>query len=109
MNNKITVPIDQYFKIFIPKYLETMKKAIGVKGEISQALEKNDFKTIQGWAHQIKTSGPGYGFYDIGVTGEKIDQSSENQDKKKIQYWLNELMDYLERVEPKYIEMDTEE
>ena len=96
---KILVEIDPDLEELIPGYLENRQKDI--EG-INEALARADFEWIQRLGHTLKGSGSGYGFDFISAIGLSLENSGKEKSAEKIQALVNDLCDFLERVEVVY-------
>ena len=69
---------------------------------IKNALTAGDFESIRVLGHSMKGSGGGYGFDRITEIGRAIEESAQNKDPAAILAHIDELADYLSRVEIVY-------
>jgi len=92
----ITVTVASEIEDLIPGYLENRKKDIE---SITEALTHGDYTTIQTLGHSMKGSGGGYGFKEITIIGNAIEQASKIEDAAQIQKQIDRLAEYLEKVE----------
>lgn len=98
-DEKIVVKVDEDMEDIIPEYLKNRHKDIQ-QTEIS--LKKNDFEKIRIIGHSMKGSGGGYGFDRITEIGAVIEQAAINQDSAGVRQQIEQLLDYLNRVEVTY-------
>jgi HPt (histidine-containing phosphotransfer) domain-containing protein len=98
--SKIRVEIEKDLKELIPQYLSNRDKDIQ---SIRQALEKKDFATIKSLGHQMKGSGGGYGFTGISTIGKHLEQAGQDNDAKAALLHLEELADYVQRLDIVYV------
>ncbi len=98
-NDKIKVEIDPDLEELIPGYLNNRRKDIE---SILQALQSDDFATIERMGHTMKGSGSGYGFDFISAIGMTLEESAKERSAQRIQTSVNELTDFLDRVEVVY-------
>ncbi len=96
---KIVVAIDPDLEELIPGYLENRQKDI--EG-INEALARAGFEWIERLGHTLKGSGPGYGFDFISAIGLSLENAGKEKNAEKIQVSVNDLCDFLERVEVVY-------
>lgn len=96
---KIMVRIDPELKDLIPEYLENRYKDIE---SMTEALEQNDYGTVQTLGHSMKGSGGGYGFEGITEIGRALEQAAKCQNSEEIRKLTSELRTYLECVEVIY-------
>ena len=93
---KIIVQVDTDLEDLIPGFLENRQRDITA---ISDALGRNDYDFIARAGHSMKGVGGGYGFDAITDIGGSIEQAAKQKDPVKIKHCLNELSDYLQRIE----------
>ncbi len=96
---RIIVEIDPDLEELIPGYLKNRQKDI--QG-INEALARADFEWITRLGHTLKGSGSGYGFDFISAIGLSLENSGKEKSVEKIQTSVNDLCDFLERVEVVY-------
>ena len=96
---RIIVQVDQEISDLIPGFLEN--RANDVRS-MKEALEEGDYETIRVLGHRMKGNGAGYGFEAITTIGGLLERSAKQRNIEEIQRWINELKDYLERVEVRY-------
>ncbi len=93
---KIIVSVDPDLEELIPEFLEMRQEDIQ---SMLGSLEKGDYKNIELLGHSMKGSGGGYGFDGITDIGRSIEVAAKEANSEEIKKWINELTDYLERVE----------
>ncbi len=98
-NEKIIVHVDPDLEDLIPDFLERRQDDLQT---IRNALGKNDFEAIRALAHTMKGVGGGYGFDEITTVSRAIEQAAEAKDEPGVKKGLDELADYLARVEVLY-------
>ena len=98
-SEKIRVHIDSDLRDLIPDYLKNREKDLLV---YQQALEEENFDTIAILGHTMKGSGGGYGFNDLSDIGRAIEKAAKNKDKKSVRQSINDLTDYLNKLEIVY-------
>jgi len=98
-HGKIVVKIDPDLEELIPGYLQNRMKDVQ---DAQKALNKEDFESIQRMGHTMKGSGGGYGFDFISAIGLALEDGANEKKPKKIQNSLQDLCDFLERVEVVY-------
>jgi HPt (histidine-containing phosphotransfer) domain-containing protein len=96
---KITVHVDPEIADLVPGFLENRRKDIETMGA---ALKQGDFETIQILGHSMKGAGGSYGFDAITDIGKSLEQAAKDKDIDRIGQSLQELSDYLDRVEVVY-------
>jgi len=96
---RIVVNIDPDLEELIPGYLNNRLKDI----QNAQALlSAEDFESIQRMGHTMKGSGGGYGFDFISAIGMALEEDAKEKNVNNIQTTLNNLCDFLERVQVVY-------
>jgi HPt (histidine-containing phosphotransfer) domain-containing protein len=95
-NEKIIIKIDPEIADLIPGFLENREKDIK---QMESYLETKNFEEIERLGHSMKGSGAGYGFEGISKIGKAIEIASKEKDIENIKKGMEELKDYLKRVE----------
>jgi histidine phosphotransfer protein HptB len=98
---KIVIHADPEIADLIPKFLDNRQKDINL---IESALEKNDFEAIRMLGHSMKGAGGGYGFDGVTEIGRNLEEAAKEADSNKIRNGVQELAEYLRRVEVIYDE-----
>ncbi|MBF0143703.1 MAG: Hpt domain-containing protein [Magnetococcales bacterium] len=98
-SERITVSIDKDLEDIAPGYLENRRKDLEL---LPQALEKADYATLRVLGHRMKGSGAGYGFNLITEIGRAIEEGAKSEDAAAIRNAIDNLGNYLERVELVY-------
>ena len=93
---KIIIQVDTDLEDLIPGFLENRQRDITA---MFDALGCNDYDFITRAGHTMKGVGGGYGFDAITDIGGSIEQAAKQKDPVKIKHCLNELSDYLQRIE----------
>jgi len=96
---KIIVRVDPEIADLIPGFLENRQKDIKT---MLEALDVGDYETIRVLGHTMKGSGGGYGFDAITDIGLSLEQAAKGKNSEEIQRWVEELSNYLEKVEVVY-------
>ena len=99
--DKITVYIDADLEDLIPGFLENRQSDIQA---INQALQEENYESVQVIGHGMKGAGGGYGFEEISEIGDMLEQAAKNEENRTIRILADELAAYLEKVEIKYEE-----
>ena len=93
---KIIIHGDPEIADLIPGYLENRRKdIIKMRG----ALDRNDYETIGYLGHSMRGSGEGYGFKGISAIGLELEQAAKTGNAEGISRRINELEDYIGRIE----------
>ncbi len=98
-DEKTQVSIDPDLRELIPQYLKNRRMEIEV---LRGALEGEDFDILEQTGHRIKGSAPVYGFKQIGVFGETLEQTAQQQDGAAIKNILLDYSNYLSRIKVAY-------
>jgi HPt (histidine-containing phosphotransfer) domain-containing protein len=96
---RITVNIDPDLEELIPGFLDNRSKDLQA---LRTALSASDFKTVQSLGHGLKGVGGGYGFDRISELGSKIETAVKSGALDTLPGLIDELADYLDRVEVKF-------
>jgi len=94
-----TVYVDSDLMEIIPGFLDNRRDDITA---MQAAVEEGDFETIRLLGHDMKGSGGGYGFDGITDIGRSLEQAAKDQDQTEIGKLVQELVNYVERVEIVY-------
>ena len=97
--NRIIVYALAEIKDLIPGYLVDINNKVDV---ILVLLENHDFVRIETLGHGLSGSGGAYGFDVISEIGEFLEQAAQERNEEQIRKCVDELKDYLERVEVIY-------
>lgn len=100
MQDVITVEIDSEVQSIVPEFLDNRKKDCFM---IDSLLKNNSFSEIRTLGHRMKGSGGSYGFDEISVIGEIIEEASLAGDKETISRAVMRLSGYLEHVSVVYV------
>lgn len=98
--DKIVVEIDPDLADLIPGFLENRGRDVLT---LQKALMEKDWETIRVLGHRMKGAGGGYGFHGISDLGACLEQAAKLQDSAQIKELIGQLVDYLDRVVPRYV------
>ncbi|MBF0370525.1 MAG: Hpt domain-containing protein [Magnetococcales bacterium] len=98
--DRIKVSIDSDLEDITPGYLANRQKDLL---NLPEALKNKDFSALQVIGHRMKGSGAGYGFDAITDIGRLIEMAARDQNEADIQKGIDDLRDYLDRVEVTYV------
>jgi len=98
-DEKIIVQVDPDLEELIPGFLENR---ISDVGKLRTSLDENDFVNIQSIGHSTKGVGGGYGFDLMSEIGAEIEFAAKAKDSDTIGEKINQLDDYLQRIEIEY-------
>lgn len=96
----ITVEVDSEVQSIVPEFLEHRKKDCLL---IYSLLNNNSFSEIRTLGHRMKGAGGSYGFDEISVIGEIIEEAALAGDKETIASAVMRLSGYLDQVSVVYI------
>jgi len=97
------VVVSPELREMIPLFLDEMHSFCR---SMEEALDSEDFASIQGLSHKIKGAGGSYGFQYISRLGESIENAAVRKEKNDIRNRLGELIQYLDKVEVSYGERE---
>ena len=95
----IMVRVDRDIEDLVPEFLRDKERDVHA---IAAALTQRDYETIRVLGHGMKGSGGGYGFDVITEIGAALEQAAASGQDKDIRRWLDELEEYLGRVQVVY-------
>ncbi|MEJ2567929.1 MAG: Hpt domain-containing protein [candidate division WOR-3 bacterium] len=93
---KIVVKVDPEIADLIPGFLKNREKDIKT---MESCIKESNFEQIERLGHSMKGSGAGYGFDGISEIGKFIEIGGKEKDTEKIKKGIEELKNYLNRVE----------
>ena len=93
---RIEIYADPDLMPLIPGYIEHRQEDIS---KIKDLLENNSYRDIERCGHSMKGSGAGYGFDRITEIGAFIEIAGREENKDQIQEGINQLKDYLEKID----------
>jgi HPt (histidine-containing phosphotransfer) domain-containing protein len=93
---KIVVKVDPEIADLVPGFLNNRKKDIE---NMEACLEEQNFEKIERLGHSMKGSGAGYGFEGITEIGKSIEIAGKKKNVGGIKKGIEDLRDYLDRVE----------
>lgn len=98
--DQFTVEVDDDLRSIVPDFLGNRRKDCQL---IYQLLGEGAFSKIRILGHRMKGAGGSFGFDDITVIGEIIENASLAADHETIRAAVRRLSDYLERVAVVYV------
>ncbi len=98
-DGKVVVHIDAELEDLLPGFLDNRRKDVV---RFREALARCDYESIQILGHTLKGGGGGYGLDTITRIGRDIENAALEKKKANIKKYIDELSDYLERVEVVY-------
>lgn len=73
----LTVEVHEALKELLPGFLDSRQRDLQ---ELAHCLESADFPAIARIAHNMKGAGGGYGFDQVSVFGERLEQAASDAD-----------------------------
>ena len=98
-DEKIIVIVDEDLEDLIPGFLENRANDLG---KLRDQLEQGAFDEIKATGHSLKGVGGGYGFDRITELGAALEQAGLASNRDEITRLLDDLEEFLSRVEIKY-------
>ena len=95
-DDKIPVRVEPELADIVPIFLERRRQEVAT---LRQALADGDYEAIARAGHSMKGTGGGYGFAAISEIGARLDRAGKAADAAAIGGLIDELADYLERLE----------
>jgi HPt (histidine-containing phosphotransfer) domain-containing protein len=87
---------DPFARQLVSRYLK--KRSVDLHN-LRDALDKEEFETIQTTGHNLYGSGSAYGLKEVSRIGKQLESSAEARDSRAIAQLLEELADLLDRIE----------
>ncbi|PLX16129.1 MAG: Hpt domain-containing protein [Candidatus Muiribacterium halophilum] len=98
--NRFTVEVDIDLKEFIPDFIEGKVKSFK---DVSKLIENKDYEGIYKIGHGLKGTGSAYGFDFITEFGKRLESLSKEKDDSSIQKLCDEALEYLDKIDIKYV------
>lgn len=98
-DEQIVVRVDRDLEDMIPDFLDNRRNDVVA---IRDAAGKEDYETVRVLGHSMKGTGGGYGFDGITEIGAGLEQAAKRKDNAAIAHGLDQLANYLARVEVIY-------
>lgn len=92
--------IDLDLKDIVPIFFETREEEISL---LEEYYKEKDALNIMKLAHKIKGSGTSFGFDDLNVIGNKLEEAAKQNDFDKVKISIEELKNYISNLEIYYI------
>jgi CheY-like chemotaxis protein len=93
---RIPVKVRKILADMVPGFLEARRKEVAA---IRESLGKSDFDPIRVMGHNMKGTGASYGFSPITEIGRRLEEAAGTRTRDVIEKQIEELADYLERVD----------
>lgn len=97
---RIIIRIDPDLEAIVPGFLANRRRDLTI---IDACLQQGDLNTIRLLGHRMKGDGGGYGFDQISVIGDRLEQAAMAHNLSALHDQLKGLKDFLARVEIVYI------
>ncbi|ADH84807.1 ATP-binding protein [Desulfurivibrio alkaliphilus] len=88
--------LDDLLADLVPGYLARVRNDLT---QMRKALSRRDYSKVCHLAHTIKGTGGGYGFNRLSELGAAMEEAAGGEDGEKINFYLEELNLYLDKVE----------
>lgn len=95
-HSRIRIHVDPDLMELIPGYIEHRNEDVA---KMLDLLEKESYRKIERCGHSMKGTGGGYGFNEISKIGDFIENAGKAKDKILIQEGINQLKNFLEKLE----------
>ena len=97
--DKIIVKVDEDLEELIPGFLENRNADVQI---LRDAVANQDLARAQSTGHSLKGVGGGYGFDGLSDLGARIEIAAKEKRLADINSLVDEMADYMERVEVEY-------
>lgn len=98
-NDKIPVIVYIDLEELIPGFMKNRKADVEI---LRGAINGGDIEKVQSTGHSLKGVGGGYGFDRLSELGADIENAAKAGDADKIRSLIDDMADYLTRVEVTY-------
>jgi HPt (histidine-containing phosphotransfer) domain-containing protein len=85
---------DPEFQELIGQFLDYLYDSLP---NVKESLSAQDYSEIKKFGHNLKGSGGGYGFDDLGELGRQIDLAAKNEDRQSLETLINEFEKLLDQ------------
>lgn len=99
MDKKI-ITIDKDLEDLVPTYLETRKKELL---KLKDLLNQNAAAEIAAIAHKLAGNAGGYGFQELTDIGRRLEAAGKASDKAQMVKEIDNISQYLEAIEVKFV------
>ncbi|MBA3464331.1 MAG: diguanylate cyclase [Deltaproteobacteria bacterium] len=90
---------DPYMAHHIPRYLENRRTELL---PVREAARVGDLAAVKAFGHKLKGSGGTFGFDDLSVLGDRLEQSAKDVNRTELLRVVDEIAWYLEHVQVVY-------
>ena len=98
-NETIVVQVNPRIGDIVDSYLEHRNKEVE---SLRNSLARGEFERIRHAAHDLVGTGGSFGFEDMTVIGRSLESAAANKQTDEIKILVEELAEYLSRVEVVY-------
>ncbi|MBF0488695.1 hypothetical protein [Candidatus Magnetominusculus dajiuhuensis] len=95
-NSKITVTVEPQYKDRVAKFLNSRNRDVA---EMKEEIGKGDYPSVKMTGGMIKKAAAAIGLTTFKEMGEAIETAANLKDSAKMKILIEELADYLARVE----------
>ena len=95
----IVIQVNPRIGDIVDSYLEHRNRDVEL---LLNALDQGEFDHIQHLAHDLVGTGGSFGFEDMSLIGRSLESAAANKETKEIKLLVEDLADYLSRVEIVY-------
>jgi len=87
------IKLDPFLESYAPSYIENRKKDFVT---LQGLLNKKKFKQIEKLSHKIAGSAGTYGFQNLSLIGNQLEDAAHNRSFEKIEVFLHAGIEYLD-------------
>jgi HPt (histidine-containing phosphotransfer) domain-containing protein len=99
-HSPIIIEIDSELKELIPDFLEKRKSEVPI---LRSSLLIGDYSKIKELSHKIKGNSGGYGFFEMGDIGARLELAATLQESQNTKTLIDELDDHIQKIQIIYI------
>lgn len=97
-DGRIYVRVPPSVKPVVPEFLKNAREDVGA---LRAFLDRQDYQSITRLGHSMKGS-TSFGFDYLNQIGLSLERTAAREEYRQIELLVNDLEDYLDRVEPVY-------
>jgi HPt (histidine-containing phosphotransfer) domain-containing protein len=94
MPAEITVEVHEELRALLPGFLANRQRDLGA---LARCLDQDDFQAMAVIAHNMKGVGGGYGFQQVTVLGERLEEAAKAHDSDAAATCLADYQGFLQR------------
>ena len=95
----IVIQVNPRIGDIVDSYLEHRNRDVD---SLLDALDRGEFEHIRHLAHDLVGTGGSFGFEDMSLIGRSLENAAVNRETEEIKLLVEDLADYLSRVEIVY-------